>query len=212
MAKGGSQLKQLKSRLSSSGVTDKRQQSKKSSKRKRANEPDAAAQRRNKLAAITAALNPFEEKITRPKHDVPGRKIKGTVGRPGAAKAGGLAQRKATLLPEYEARNRAGSFVDRRFGENDTNMTPEERMLERFTKERQRRSSKGSMFNLNDGEDEGLTHYGQSLSGLDDFQDIGLGMDDDAEQEGEFHSNQCLTSTVLRMSSTLWKREEEPLS
>ena len=69
--------------------------------------------------------------------------------------------------------------MDRRFGENDPTMTPEERMLERFTRERQR-ASKGVMFNLED-EDE-LTHYGQSLSNLDDFDDVGLGLD---ENEGE---------------------------
>lgn len=53
-------------------------------------------------------------------------------------------------------------------------------MLERFTKERQR-SSKGVAFNLEDEEE--LTHYGQSLSKLDDFDDVGLGLDDDDEEE-----------------------------
>jgi nucleolar protein 14 len=72
--------------------------------------------------------------------------------------------------------------VDRRFGENDPTMTPEERMLERFIKERQR-TSKGAAFNLED-EDE-LTHYGQSLSNLDDFGDIGLNLDDDEDHMGE---------------------------
>ena len=49
-------------------------------------------------------------------------------------------------------------------------------MLERFTRERQR-ESKGVLFNLEE-EDE-LTHYGQSLSKLDDFDNVGLGLDDD---------------------------------
>lgn len=89
-------------------------------------------------------------------------------------------QRKKTLLKEFEEKDRAGGIVDRRFGENDPTMTPEERMLERFTKERQR-SSKGVAFNLDD-EDE-LTHYGQSLSKLDDFDNTGLTLDDE-EDEG----------------------------
>ena len=59
-------------------------------------------------------------------------------------------------------------------------MTPEERMLERFTKER-RRESKGALFNLEE-EDE-LTHYGQSLSKLDDFDNVGLGLDNDDDNE-----------------------------
>lgn len=69
--------------------------------------------------------------------------------------------------------------MDHRFGENDPTMTPEERMLERFTRERQR-ESKGALFNLEE-EDE-LTHYGQSLSKLDDFDNIGLGLDDDDDE------------------------------
>jgi nucleolar protein 14 len=74
--------------------------------------------------------------------------------------------------------------VDRRFGENDPTMTPEERMLERFTRERQR-ASKASVFNLDD--DVELTHYGQSLSNLDDFDDVDLGLDDEEDEQGESH-------------------------
>lgn len=59
-------------------------------------------------------------------------------------------------------------------------MSIEERMLERFTKERQRASRAGA-FNLED-EDE-LTHYGQSLSNLDDFDNAGLTLEDYDEQD-----------------------------
>lgn len=59
-------------------------------------------------------------------------------------------------------------------------MSIEERMLERFTKERQRASRAGT-FNLED-EDE-LTHYGQSLSNLDDFDNAGLTLADDDEED-----------------------------
>ena len=51
-------------------------------------------------------------------------------------------------------------------------------MLERFTREKQR-ASRGTAFNLED-EDE-LTHYGQSLSKLDDFDNAGLTLDDEDE-------------------------------
>ena len=94
-------------------------------------------------------------------------------------------QRTKTLLREYQDKDRAGGILDRRFGENDPTMTPEERMLERFTTERQR-ESKGVLFNLED-EDE-LTHYGQSLSRLDDFDNIGLGLDEDDEDVGQIDS------------------------
>ena len=56
-------------------------------------------------------------------------------------------------------------------------------MLERFTRERQR-ASKASAFNL-ENEDE-LTHYGQSLSKLDDFDDILLPVDENEDDEGEY--------------------------
>ena len=85
-------------------------------------------------------------------------------------------QRKKTLLREYQEKGRAGGIVDKRFGENDPTVAPEERMLERFTRERQR-MSKGVAFNL-EREDE-LTHYGQSLSNMDDFDGAGLGLDDE---------------------------------
>ena len=58
-------------------------------------------------------------------------------------------------------------------------------MLERFTKERQR-AAKGAVFNLEDEEE--LTHYGQSLSRLDDFEDAGLGLDEDEEDDGVLSS------------------------
>lgn len=56
-------------------------------------------------------------------------------------------------------------------------------MLERFTRERQR-ASKGDVFNLEDEEE--LTHYGQSLSKLDDFDNIGLDLEDEDEDRGAY--------------------------
>ena len=43
-------------------------------------------------------------------------------------------------MKERERRNRTGGVLDRRFGENDPDMDPEERMLERFAREKQVRS------------------------------------------------------------------------
>lgn len=34
-------------------------------------------------------------------------------------------------------RNKVGGIIDKRFGENDPSMNPEDKMLERFTRERQ---------------------------------------------------------------------------
>lgn len=177
MAKGGSQLAQLKSSVRSAGVDDRRQQSNAAKKRKRGqagHERDEAAARREALAKISAdrRFNPFDERVTKQKHEVLGQKVKGAVGRPALAKTGGVAQRRATLLPEYQNRHKSSTFIDRRFGESDSTLTPEERALERFTREKQRQAKgkKAALFNLNDddaeGQEEELTHFGRSLSGM----------------------------------------------
>ena len=84
-------------------------------------------------------------------------------------------------MKEYQEKDRAGGIVDRRFGENDANMSLEEKMLERFTKERQR-ASKTAAFTLEDEDD--LTHYGRSLATVDDF-DSHVGFRDQSEDEDE---------------------------
>lgn len=96
-------------------------------------------------------------------------------------------QRQKTLFIEHQHKGHVGGILDRRFGENDPTMTPEERMLERFTRERQR-SSKGMIYNLEEEDD--LTHYGRSLSLMDDFDGAGLALKDDEEEEGNgiYHS------------------------
>ncbi|KAL7413127.1 nucleolar protein 14 [Mrakia frigida] len=182
MAKS-SQLNQLKSKLSTAGLNRQSQPG-----GSRAKDPSSATNNKRKrgpddekkLAKIRKEMNPFEESVMRLKHDVGGRKLKGSTGRPGQAKQAGLEERKRTLLPALSNRHRTGTFVDRRFGESNPTLTPEEKMLERFTKEKQRASVRGGrqeIFNLGDDEDEeggGLTHYGKSL-GFDDFEGEGMG-------------------------------------
>lgn len=84
-----------------------------------------------------------------------------------------------------QRRKKVGGILDRRFGENDPTMTPEEKALERFVKEKQRGSKKASLFDLEDAEeDQQLTHFGESLSfdkpgRPDDFIEADLGHTDD---------------------------------
>ena len=75
-------------------------------------------------------------------------------------------------------------------------------MLERFTRERQR-ESKGALFDLED-EDE-LTHYGQSLSRLDDFDNIGLGLEDADDEDG----GQIDSRTVQKVHFGGFENEED---
>jgi nucleolar protein 14 len=90
MAKG-SQLTQLKSALSQAGVTRQQQLSK---KRKRTTNPQQSDKDKKtaKLQEIHERLNPFDIQVTKLKHDVGGRKIRGTTGRPAKSKQTGLEQ------------------------------------------------------------------------------------------------------------------------
>ncbi|EHK98095.1 putative nucleolar complex protein 14 [Glarea lozoyensis 74030] len=139
------------------------------------------------LDGIREQFNPFEFKMSgkAPKFEVTTNQNKSTatVRRPGVAK--GLAEERLTKAYEEDMRRRkkVGGIVDKRFGENDPSMAPEEKMLERFTLEKQRHH-KHSAFDLEDDDmGEGLTHMGKSLSLdapalVDDFDEAGLALSD----------------------------------
>ncbi|XP_064798107.1 nucleolar protein 14 [Oncorhynchus masou masou] len=125
--------------------------------------------------------NPFEVKINRKKFDILGRKSKHDVGLPGVSRSKAINKRKETLLKEYKTKDKANKFIDKRFGEYDTKMDPEEKILQRFSMERQRTQDKKDMYNLN--EEEELTHYGQSLSEMEKLNDM-VDSDNDADEKG----------------------------
>ncbi|XP_041667478.1 nucleolar protein 14 [Cheilinus undulatus] len=125
--------------------------------------------------------NPFEVKINRKKFDILGRRSKHDVGLPGVSRSKAINKRKETLLKEYKLKNKSNKLIDRRFGEYDTKMAPEEKILKRFAMERQRVHDKKDVYNLN--EEEELTHYGQSLAEMEKFNDI-VNSDDESEEKG----------------------------
>ncbi|XP_023275433.1 nucleolar protein 14 [Seriola lalandi dorsalis] len=125
--------------------------------------------------------NPFEVKINRKKFDVLGRKSKHDVGLPGVSRSKAINKRKETLLKEYKHKSKSNKFIDRRFGEYDTKMAPEEKILQRFAMERQRVHDKKDVYNLN--EEEELTHYGQSLAEMEKYNDL-VNSDDESEEKG----------------------------
>lgn len=96
MAKG-SQLSQLKSALSQAGINRPNGKKKKSTPLTEHAKVKSAA----KLRAIQEKLNPFDVKVSRLKHDVGGRKVKGAVGRPAQSKGAGMQQVESSLLPSY---------------------------------------------------------------------------------------------------------------
>ncbi|KAI0395109.1 Nop14-like protein [Xylariaceae sp. FL0594] len=178
----GSQLKRLKASLREQGVIGP-QQSKKQRQKNAQNGKVDRNKRAVALEAIREQFNPFDFKHNArgPKFQVTsnrpalGDAAKGITGRPGDAKALGEERRRQTLLVEMNRRNKTGGIRDQRFGEDDATMTYEEKMAQRFVREKQ--SHKNSMFDLeDDGPIGGLTHMGKSLpfDEIDDFEETDL--------------------------------------
>jgi nucleolar protein 14 len=90
MAKG-SQLSQLKSALNKAGIAGGNP---KGTKRKRSTPPSEKDKEKKaaKLAEIHRRLNPFDTKVTKLKHDVGGRKLKGVTGKPAKSKLASIEQ------------------------------------------------------------------------------------------------------------------------
>ncbi|KAL6096792.1 nop14 [Pungitius sinensis] len=136
---------------------------------------------RKAKTSVEIKNNPFEVKVNRKKFDILGRKSKHDVGLPGVSRSKANNKRKETLLKEYKQKGRSSKFIDKRFGEYDTQMAPEDKILKRFAMERQRVHDKKDLYNLN--EDEELTHYGQSLAEMEKFNDA-VNSDDESEEKG----------------------------
>jgi len=109
--------------------------------------------------------NPFEmtARFKRPKHLVHNR----PVSKPKSTKHAleSLQRRQKTLRSNLKDSKKANTFIDRRIGQYDADMTQDDRMLARLVKERTRQSHRTSKFRLDDeDEDEGfLTHKGSKL-------------------------------------------------
>lgn len=84
---------------------------------------------------------------------------------------------------DIQRRNKVGGILDKRFGENDPTMAPEDKMLERFAREKQRAHKKTSMFDLEDDDPiDSLTHGGKSLS-FDDSDSLVDDFEEDLDAE-----------------------------
>ncbi|KAL3230165.1 Nucleolar complex protein 14 [Nakaseomyces bracarensis] len=177
----GSQLKNLKATLKAHGLTGQTNTKHTKKTKRQAREYDREEKAKT-IAKIREQFNPFEVKAAKNKRKGgdPGLKNsdKVAVGKPGISKQIGEEQRMKAFEAKRLMKKRKGGVIDKRFGERDKNLTEEEKMLERFTRERQSTSSKKKdLFNLEDDEDEGhfesdmfgnkLTHLGASLG--DDF-------------------------------------------
>ncbi|KAJ3163353.1 nucleolar complex protein 14 [Irineochytrium annulatum] len=181
---GGSALKKMRTTLKTAGVIGKPQAKK--AKTSAAKASISASKRESRktmqeIATDAQSRNPFEFQFSRQKHPVLGRKVKGVAGKPMKQRKKAEENRKKTLEVEMDRRSKVSNFVDRRFGENDPSMSLEDKMMERLLKEKHGRNDRSADFNL----EEDLTHMGQSLSGLDDFNDAGLELVDSDDDRGQ---------------------------
>ncbi|QLL31640.1 hypothetical protein HG536_0B05040 [Torulaspora globosa] len=178
----GSQLKQLKATLKAHNLTGQTNGGKKKKGSKRQPKQYDREERSKVIAQIRETFSPFEVKKVKNKRiddsSIP-------VGKPGISKQIGEEQRRKVYEAKQAHRNKSNGFLDRRFGERNKHMSEEDKMLERFTRERQSQSRvKSSLFDLNDDDDDdggmfqtGLTHLGEALH--DDFDEGDLGLDDE---------------------------------
>ncbi|KAN0023249.1 hypothetical protein ACTFIU_011416 [Dictyostelium citrinum] len=113
-----------------------------------------------KNTPVVKIVNPFDRKVNKTKHVVLNRQVKGASGDLGQSRYNAIEKRKKTILVEMNQMNKANKFIDARIGENDASMSEEDKMLARFQREKLRNKN---LYNLNDNDQEELTHMGQSL-------------------------------------------------
>uniref|UniRef100_A0A8D0EQD9 NOP14 nucleolar protein n=1 Tax=Strix occidentalis caurina TaxID=311401 RepID=A0A8D0EQD9_STROC len=183
----------------------------KTAKRKRKVSAPSTAKGPVKSAMAMVKSNPFEVKVNRQKFDILGRKTKNDVGLPGVSRSKAIKKRTQTLLKEYKEREKTNVFKDKRFGEYNSKISPEEKMIRRFALERQQNYGKKNIYNLN--EDEELTHYGQSLAEIEKLNDI-VDSDSDTEERGTLSAE--LTAAhfgggggLLRKKASSGQQDEE---
>ena len=120
----------------------------------------------------TPKVNPFERKPTSLKYNILG-KIKGQKAQNkslAVARSEAFQKRKQSLLVEASQSSKENKFIDRRFAE-DQSIPEEDKMLMRFQRERIARAKKHGGFNLEDDDDELVTHGGVALGEIEHFDD-----------------------------------------
>jgi nucleolar protein 14 len=198
-----------------------------SAKRSLASLPKGLPVRGNAALAAMSGVNPFESLSRhnkRPKHattaaagpaafSASGNKLKAAAAAAAAANKGpsssslvsqAMEHRQKTLRLQLQATKKKNAFVDRRIGEYNAEMTPEEQNLARLVRERTRRSKRSNKYSLDDDDNDHddthdhapghgrrgggglqLTHGGKSIDSLTAEERAKfLPNDDDDDEEG----------------------------
>lgn len=173
----GSQLKQLKEALKAKGLVGQTNVKRKNKKIAPSETRRDQQQRQREMGVLRDEFNQFDSRINRTKHDYTviagGKFVTAGLRQHNAAAKSRLNVEKA-LKTDYDAdkktRHRVGGLVDKRFGELNRNLTEEEKMLQRYTRERQSSLRKSNVFLLESDDDMdddtggfALTHSGRAL-------------------------------------------------
>ncbi|CAG9806837.1 unnamed protein product [Chironomus riparius] len=132
----------------------------KAKKGKKGPKSDAIYDKKSKV--IVRKENPFELHVNREKFNVLNRKTHHSFGKPLLARQNAFEKRKQTLGAEYKVQNKSNLFEDRR--KSGFKKLPRE-----------------SIYNLNDSEQ--LTHRGQTLEQIEQFDDARPDDDDEMSDE-----------------------------
>ncbi|RHY90365.1 hypothetical protein DYB35_009782, partial [Aphanomyces astaci] len=134
--------------------------------------------------------NAFDvQKNSKSKYEVLGKRVKGQGRNVAAARADAEERRRSTLLKQFQGRKKNNEYKDRRLGEQNEDMSLEDKMIARFQTERKRQYQQrnAAKFNLNDDgesdrEEELLTHRGSKIDDFDNIDMAGEGSDDDEDR------------------------------
>lgn len=138
--------------------------------------------------------NPFDKFANaRKKHEVLNRRVKGEDRNMGRAREKAIDERKTKLLKDLQSTKKSNVIVDKRFGESDPTMSLEEKMFLRFQREKAKSARNSSIFNLDAGDTEVLTHKGQIL-GASNLQDEEGWISSDDEDGGGRLNKQVVDS------------------
>jgi hypothetical protein len=110
-----------------------------------------------------------------------------------------------------QRRNKVGGLIDRRFGEDDPNLSLEDKMIERFTREQQRSHKKSSMYDLEDDDEPmgGLTHMGKPLFDDDDVAPVKDDFDEEDLPSGDESDSSRAERRMLKRQRLAEAGEEQ---
>ncbi|ETV92662.1 hypothetical protein H310_13105 [Aphanomyces invadans] len=134
--------------------------------------------------------NAFDvQKNSKSKYEVLGKRVKGQGRNVAAARADAEERRRKTLLKQFQGRKKNNEYKDRRLGEQNEDMSLEDKMIARFQTERKRQYQQrnAAKFNLNDDgesdrEEELLTHRGAKIDDFDNIDIAGEASDDEEDR------------------------------